>query len=265
MCAYIERYTREEDRPIRLAELGKAVGITSFSAQKLFKKSMGVTPAEYQRGLRANALRTHLRQEDANVTDSIFEAGYGSASRAYEKNSLGMTPGRFLAGGRGEKIRFATEECSLGWVIVASTDRGLCWIALGDAEAELEAGLGREFPEASIAPDSSLKEKMKAVLEQVGEVHTQPSDLPLDLRGTAFQLRVWKALQQIPVGETRSYGELAAEMGNPAATRAVARACAMNRVALLVPCHRVIGSSGSLTGYRWGIERKRRLLDAERR
>ena len=265
MCAYLER---EIDRPVRLVALGKLLGMSPFTAQRHFKQAMGVTPGQYQRAIRATALRGQLRDGESNVTTAIYEAGYGSSSRAYEKTPLGMTPGRFLAGGRGEKIGFAVAESSvdigLGWIIVASTARGVCWLALGDSPEAAEASLREEFPAADIAPDPALQTTVAAVLKGVFEGNEkQAGNLPLDLRGTAFQLRVWKALQGIPVGETRTYSQLAAELGNPAATRAVARACATNRVSVLVPCHRVVGASGSLTGYRWGIERKGRLLDVE--
>jgi len=263
MCAYLERRI---DQPVRLAELGKLTQISPFTAQRLFKRAMGVTPAEYQRALRANALRGQLRQGESSVTEAIYEAGYGSSSRAYEPAPLGMTPLQFQAGGRGETIRFATAPAAgnrqFGWLIVASTERGICWIALGDSDRELEAGLRTEFPAAAIVADESLAATIAAVLSRIGG-SASGRDLPLDLRGTAFQLRVWKALQQIPAGETRSYSQLAAEMGSTAATRAVARACATNRVAVLVPCHRVVGASGSLTGYRWGLDRKRQLLASE--
>jgi AraC family transcriptional regulator of adaptative response/methylated-DNA-[protein]-cysteine methyltransferase len=263
MCAYLERNI---DRPVRLDTLGKLAGVSPFTAQRLFKQAMGATPAQYQRALRANALRGQLRDCQSSVTAAIYEAGYGSSSRAYEAAPLGMTPGRFLAGGRGESIHFATAPASgrahFGWIIVARTDRGICWVALGDSEEDLEAGLRAEFPAASICANRELSELIAQVVERLdGDAPARA--LPLDLRGTAFQLRVWRALQAIPSGETRSYSQLASEMGSPKATRAVARACATNRVAVLVPCHRVVGASGSLTGYRWGLERKRQLLAAE--
>ena len=265
MCAYLEKRI---DRPVRLEELGRLIGISPFTAQRLFKQRMNVSPAEYQRAIRANGLRGQLRDGEMNVTTAIYEAGYGSSSRAYEKTPLGMTPGRFLAGGRGEKIGFAVAESSssgvFGWIIVASTDRGVCWLALGDSPEAVEASLREEFPAAEIVPDPALQKTVAEVLKRVSAGNEKPAgDLPLDLRGTAFQLRVWKALQEIPAGETKTYSQLAAELGNPAATRAVARACATNRVSVLVPCHRVVGASGSLTGYRWGVERKRQLLNAE--
>jgi len=273
MCAYLES---KIDRPVRLAELGKLTGMSPFTAQRLFKQAMGATPAQYQRSLRATTLRSQLRDGETNVTTAIYDAGYGSSSRAYERTPLGMTPGSFLAGGAGETIRFAvaevpaSEEISLGWVIVAATERGICWVALGDSAEMLVTGLRNELPAATIDADPTLSEMMTRVIERLqgesadnGASRKAFPDLPLDLRGTAFQLRVWFALQKIPAGETRSYSQLAAEIGNPTATRAVARACATNRVAVLVPCHRVVGASGSLTGYRWGVERKRQLLNAE--
>jgi AraC family transcriptional regulator of adaptative response/methylated-DNA-[protein]-cysteine methyltransferase len=259
MCAHLAANLQ---RPVTLAELGRRVKMSPFSAQRLFKKEMGATPAQYQRALRASGLREQL-QRGATVTEAIYEAGYGSSSRVYEQAPLGMTPGRFQAGGRGERMRFAvTEAAELGWIIVGATERGICWLAIANNAEDAEASLRREFPAAEITADPELE---KAVLAIVGGLQGSPtsSKLPLDLRGTAFQLRVWGALQQIPRGETKTYSQLAAELGNPAATRAVARACATNRVSVLVPCHRVVGASGSLTGYRWGVERKRHLLNAE--
>jgi AraC family transcriptional regulator of adaptative response/methylated-DNA-[protein]-cysteine methyltransferase len=179
-----------------------------------------------------------------------------------------MTPARFAKGGKGEAISWATARTPFGWMIVGATARGLCWLALGSTSAEAEASLREEFPLATLRRDASLSGLVDAALESVRD----GSDLSenrgrlgsLDLRGTVFQLRVWQALRAIPRGETRSYSQLAREMGEPKATRAVARACALNRVAVVVPCHRVVGASGSLTGYRWGVERKRQLLEMER-
>jgi len=270
MCAYLELH---RDQAVSLATLGKLTAMSPFTAQRLFKSAMGATPAQYQRAIRANALRSELRKgqsrERPDVTTAIYEAGYGSSSRAYESSPLGMTPARFLAGGRGETIRYAVasskQNPALGSIIVGATERGICWLALGASQQELEASLRTEFPAAEIVADPSLAETVFLVFDEIGQQVSKPvsSALPLDLRGTAFQLRVWKALQQIPAGETRTYSGLATEMGMPNATRAVARACALNRVSVLVPCHRVVGMSGSLTGYRWGVERKRELLQAE--
>ena len=263
--AHLEAHT---DRPVRLAELGRVAGLSPFTVQRLFKQRLGVSPLQYQRALRAGNLRVALRK-GGSVTDAIYAAGFGSSSRAYEGAPLGMTPARFAQGGKGERIGFTTARTPFGWMIVGATERGLCWLALGATSAEAEASMREEFPAAELRRDSSLRRLVDAALESVRE----GSDLghggrqadALDLRGTVFQLRVWQALRKIPRGETRTYGQLAREMGIPTSTRAVARACATNRVALLVPCHRVVGASGSPTGYRWGVERKVALLEAERR
>ena len=256
------------DRPLPLAELGRLVNLSPFTVQRLFKQSMGVSPLQYQRALRAGSLRGALKQGD-NVTNAIYNAGYGSSSRAYEGAQLGMTPSRFAAGGRDEQIGYTTARTPFGWMVVGTTARGLCWVALGSTSAEAAASLHEEFPMATLRRDPSLARLVDAAIgyitgPAVKSRKKSGQKLPLDLRGTAFQLRVWQALRAIPHGQTRSYSQLARVLGNPNATRAVARACATNRVALVVPCHRVVGASGSLTGYRWGIERKRQLLEAER-
>jgi len=253
------------DRPVPLAELGRLVRLSPFSVQRLFKQAMGVSPLQYQRALRAGSLRSALKQGDS-VTDAIYNAGFGSSSRAYEGAQLGMTPARFAQGGRGEHIGYTTAKSSFGWLVVGATERGLCWLALAGTSAEAEASLRAEFPAATLHRDPSLSGLVDEALAVVsGQPDKSEKSAPpqVDLRGTAFQLRVWQALRAIPRGETRSYSQLAREMGNPNATRAVARACATNRVALVVPCHRVVGVSGALTGYRWGVERKRQLLRAE--
>jgi AraC family transcriptional regulator, regulatory protein of adaptative response / methylated-DNA-[protein]-cysteine methyltransferase len=263
------------DRAVSLAELGRVAGMSPFTVQRQFKQDMGVSPLQYQRSLRAGRLRGELKR-DGRVTDAIYEAGFGSSSRGYEGAALGMAPSRFALGGEGETIRWASARTPFGWVIVGSTERGLCWLSLAGTAAEAEASLRAEFPAATIRRDATLSRLVDAALESVRE----GSDLSgnragngagnrgvpgnLDLRGTVFQLRVWQALRTIPRGETRSYSEVAREIGKPKAIRAVARACAVNRVAILVPCHRVVGANGSLTGYRWGAERKHLLLAAEK-
>lgn len=255
------------DRAVPLAEMGRIAGMSPFTVQRIFKQQMGVSPLQYQRSLRAGRLRGALKQ-NGRVTDAIYEAGFGSSSRAYEGTQLGMTPARFAQGGKGERIGWCSASSPFGRVIVGATDRGLCWLSLAGTEAEAEASLREEFPAAELHQDPSLSRLVDAALQSVreGSDLSENRGLPgaLDLRGTVFQLRVWQALRQIPRGETRSYSEVAREMGEPNATRAVARACATNRVALIVPCHRVVGASGSLTGYRWGVERKRAILEAER-
>jgi AraC family transcriptional regulator of adaptative response/methylated-DNA-[protein]-cysteine methyltransferase len=262
--AHIEAHL---DRPVRLAELGRVAKLSPYTVQRLFKSEVGVSPLQYQRALRAGRLRSELKQ-GGSVTDAIYEAGFGSSSRAYEGAALGMTPARFAKGGKGEAIGWATARTPFGWMIVGATERGLCWLALGSTSAEAAASLREEFPLATLRRDASLAGLVDAALESVRDgsdlVESRGRLESLDLRGTVFQLRVWQALRAIPRGETRSYSQLAREMGEPKATRAVARACALNRVALLVPCHRVVGASGSLTGYRWGVERKRQLLEMER-
>lgn len=274
MCAYLEHRL---DRQVTLSELGKAAGVSPFTAQRAFKKAIGVSPSAYQRAMRASALRQQLQSrmvdetgpmsktlasDTRTITAAIYEAGYGSSSRVYEASPLGMTPASFLAGGRGERIGFAVAEApELGWIVVGATARGVCWLAITGSADEAEQSLRQEFPAAEITPDAALEQSVSDVIAGLGDGNA--SSLPLDLRGTAFQLRVWKALTEIPSGQTKTYSQLAAELGNPNATRAVARACALNRVSVLVPCHRVVGVSGSLTGYRWGVERKRKLLHGE--
>jgi len=267
VVAHIER---NSDRPVRLEELGRLAGMSPFTVQRRFKSAIGVSPLEYQRALRAGRLRKALRKRDS-VTDAIYDAGFGSSSRAYEGSALGMTPSRFRDGGRGERIAFTSARSPYGWMIVGATERGLCWLSLAGSEAEAEASLREEFPAAELKKDPGLARWVELALESVRgndgrRTERNAAELApeLDLRGTAFQLRVWQALRRIPRGETRSYSQLARELGDANATRAVARACALNRVSVLVPCHRVVAASGDLTGYRWGVERKRKLLEAEK-
>jgi AraC family transcriptional regulator of adaptative response/methylated-DNA-[protein]-cysteine methyltransferase len=262
------------DRPVPLAELGRVAQLSPFTVQRLFKSELGVSPLQYQRALRASRLRGELKR-GGTVTNAIYEAGFGSSSRAYEGSALGMTPARFAKGGQGENIRFTTAQSAFGWLVVGATARGLCWLALASTSAEAEASLREEFPLAEIERDQALAGMVNVALATVADDRQRPQDqlgesavpqplgLKLDLRGTAFQLRVWQALRAIPRGQTRTYSQLARDLGDPKATRAVARACATNRVSIVVPCHRVVGASGSLTGYRWGVDRKRQLLAAE--
>lgn len=264
VLAHIERNL---DRAVPLAELGRVVGMSPFTVQRAFKQEMGVSPLQYQRSLRAGRLRGALKQT-ARVTDAIYDAGFGSSSRAYEGSQLGMTPARFAQGGKGERIGWCSARSPFGWIIVGATERGLCWLSLASSAGEAEKSLREEFPAAELRRDSSLSRFVDAAIASVreGSDLTRSGSLggSLDLRGTVFQLRVWQALRHIPHGETRSYSEVAREIGEPKAVRAVARACSTNRVALIVPCHRVVGANGSLTGYRWGVERKNQILDAEK-
>jgi len=255
------------DRPVKLEELGRVAGLSPFTVQRMFKREIGVSPLAYQRALRAGELRSALKQGET-VTNAIYEAGFGSASRAYEGTQLGMTPRRFAQGGKGERIGWCAASSKFGWIIVGATGRGLCWLSLAATRAQAEASLRQEFPLAELHRDPELANWVQAAVDFVNQERASKAKatapLPMDLRGTSFQLRVWQALRQIPRGQTRSYSQLARELGDANATRAVARACATNRVAILVPCHRVVGASGSLTGYRWGVDRKRQLLEAEK-
>src|SRR6516164_2862144 len=248
-----------------LAELADAAAISRFHFHRVFKQITGVTPRDYARSHCLGRLGEKLDSGEPIAT-SIYASGFGSSSRAYEAApaGLGMTPGTRRRGGSGETIRFVTVATPLGWALVAATERGICMTALGDDRHSLAATLRRRFPLAElIAEDAGLKEWADRIVRFV-TAPEQNLDLPLDIRGTAFQARVWRALQKIPLGKTASYSEIAATLGQPKAVRAVAQACAANKLALIVPCHRVIRNDGSLGGYRWGLERKQALLARER-
>jgi AraC family transcriptional regulator of adaptative response/methylated-DNA-[protein]-cysteine methyltransferase len=242
-----------------LATLAGEAGMSPGHFQRLFKAAVGLSPKSYALARRRERLARSL-QSAPSVTDGIYTAGYEASSAAYrDSQSLGMVPQKLRTGGSGETIRYALATCSLGNVLVAATDSGICMV---EFEATL-AQVAARFPRATIAPaDRALQDLVKVVVSLIDDSR-QPVGLSLDLRGTAFQLRVWQALTRIPAGETLSYSQLARSIGAPTSVRAVARACASNRIAVLVPCHRVIAGSGDLTGYKWGIERKRRLLRRE--
>jgi len=265
-CAWIEEHL---DEPVTLEALASEVGLSPWHLQRTFKRLTGVSPSEYARARRLERLKTRLQEGDS-VTDATYEAGFGSGSRVYERSDahLGMTPATYRKGGRGMRIRYSVASSPLGRLLVGMTGRGVCAVTLGDDEAALEASLRREYPQAEIERadpgDGELGERIAAVVRHL-EGAEPLLTLPLDVQATAFQWRVWKALQEIPYGETRSYGEVAAALGQPRAARAVARACASNRVALVIPCHRVVPAEGGTGGYRWGEERKRRLLERESR
>ncbi|MGA8108829.1 MAG: bifunctional DNA-binding transcriptional regulator/O6-methylguanine-DNA methyltransferase Ada [Acidobacteriaceae bacterium] len=254
----------ERDRRATLEELAQLTGKSPFTVERTFKRILGVTPAQYQRQRKAASFRKELAEGAARVTDAIYEAGYSGPGRAYENGQLGMAPGTYRAGGRDVQIGYAVGDSALGKVLIAATERGLCAVMLGDGQRGLVRELRAQFPAAEIQAEARLEPYLQQVLSQFTE-HPAALDLPLDLRATAFQMRVWEALRRIPRGETRSYGELAASLGQPTAVRAVARACATNPAAVVVPCHRVIGKDGKPTGYRWGIERKEKLLRMEKR
>lgn len=245
--------------------LAQRSGYSRFHFLRMFRDHTGLTPRSYAEGVRARRLHAALAG-GARVADAVADAGYGSESRVYEKTGelLGMTPGALRRGGKGEVIRTAFADCPFGRLLIGATDRGVCFIGFAEPDEALLGDLRQRFPHAQlIADDAALASALQAVLRFLEEPK-QALDLPLDLRGTAFQQRVWQTLCRIPVGETRSYGELARMVGDPNAVRAVARSCARNPVSLAVPCHRVVGSNGDLTGYRWGVARKRALLNKER-
>jgi AraC family transcriptional regulator of adaptative response/methylated-DNA-[protein]-cysteine methyltransferase len=253
------------EAPLTLAVLGREAGMSPAHLQRVFKRVVGVTPRQFADACRLDRLKAGLKG-GATVTTAMIAAGYGSSSRLYERaaGQLGMTPKQYQRGGPAVAVRYVTAACDLGRVLLAATDRGVCGVGLADTDEELEAFLRREFPAATLGRDEAgLAGWLGELLRHLaGE---QPHlDLPLDVRATAFQRRVWEELRRIPYGETRTYKEVAVAIGEPTAARAVARACATNPVSLVVPCHRVVGSSGDLTGYGWGLARKRKLLDKEK-
>ena len=260
MCRSIER----SERTPSLEELATHAGLSPFHAHRLFKEVTGVTPRAYAAAQRARRLRGELRR-GSTVTGAIYGAGYGSSARVYEKSRrlLGMEPSRYRSGGAGQTIRFAVGECSLGAILVAATARGVCAIALGDDPEALVHDLERRFPNAELVGGDRRFERLVAKVVGMVDAPRPGLRLPLDIRGTAFQERVWQALSEIPLGRTTTYSQLARAIGKPKAVRAVAAACAANSVAVAIPCHRVVRSDGSLSGYRWGVERKRALLARE--
>ena len=252
--------------PWTLGTLARQVGAAPDRLRRAFQAVLGVSPRQYRDERRVNRFKASLKLR-RRVSPSLFEAGYGSSSRAYERAAaqLGMTPATYGRGGLGARILYATVPCALGWLLIATTERGICRIAFADGAAALERALREEFPAAEITRDGgALRGTVERVIAHLdgGERHL---DLPLDVRATAFQRRVWEALRRIPFGETRSYAEVARVIGRPRSARAVARACATNPAALAIPCHRVVRGNGELSGYRWGVERKRALLEAEAR
>ena len=258
-CALIAR----SEEPPALEELAHVAGLSTSRFRRVFKDALGVTPKQYAKGLRRSRLQDSLTQTDS-VTHAIYTAGFNSPSRVYEHTDelLGMTPSTYHEGGPGQSIRYATGDCSLGRVLVGVTRRGVCAIELGDDDDELVSNLSDRFSAAELAQDDTLGETLRLVVAFI-EHPSLSLTLPLDVQGTAFQQRVWQALQTIPVGETRSYRQIAELIGSPSSARAVAAACGKNKLAVAVPCHRVISSDGRLTGYRWGIERKQALLSRE--
>jgi AraC family transcriptional regulator of adaptative response/methylated-DNA-[protein]-cysteine methyltransferase len=261
-CRAIEMAEEAPD----LAALAEQAGLSRFHFHRVFKAVTGVTPKDYSHAHRVLRMRNALVGE-GTVTKAIYDAGFGSSSRFHEATipALGMTPTRFRKGGDKETIRFAVGACSLGAILVAATEKGIAEISLDDDPEILVRGLQDRFPNAELSGGDKDFERMVACVVGFVEQPALGLDLPLDIRGTAFQHRVWQTLRSIPPGSTVSYSEVARRIGSPASSRAVARACAANRLAVAIPCHRVIRNEGGLSGYRWGIDRKRALLDRESR
>jgi AraC family transcriptional regulator of adaptative response/methylated-DNA-[protein]-cysteine methyltransferase len=262
VCHAIESQT---EGTISLDALGGELGISPHHLQRTFKSVTGITPRQYAAAHRLKQFKSRIN-EGEDVTTAMYDAGFNSSSRLYEKaaETLGMTPATYRRRGKGMNIIYTTVDCYLGRMLVATTGRGVCSVQFGERDAELEAALKAEYRSASISRDETrLDDLIEGLLRHLDG--SQPDlGLPLDLQATAFQLRVWEELRRIPYGETRSYGKIAEAIGQPTATRAVASACAKNPVALVTPCHRVIRESGELGGYRWGLERKEKLLERER-
>jgi AraC family transcriptional regulator of adaptative response/methylated-DNA-[protein]-cysteine methyltransferase len=267
ICRYIERHL---DEPITLAVLGTTFHQSPFHLQRTFKTALGITPRAYAESCRMKQLKHNL-QAGHSVTRAMYDAGYSSSSRLYERTAsqLGMTPDKYRRGAIAVVIRYTLTDSPLGRMLIAATDKGICAINFANSDEELEHGLRHEFPFAVRRhDDQALAERKKALLLHMRSPNKSrqklPASLPLDIQATAFQRKVWKHLQSIPFGETRSYSQVAKAIGQPTASRAVARACATNRIAVVIPCHRVVRENGDLSGYRWGVERKKALLEIEK-
>jgi AraC family transcriptional regulator, regulatory protein of adaptative response / methylated-DNA-[protein]-cysteine methyltransferase len=261
-CLYLDAHPEET---VKLAALAASVGTSPYHLQRIFTRVMGISPRAYHDARRLERFKKEVK-EKGNVTHALYEAGFGSSSRLYERahSKLGMTPATYRRGGLGVEIRYTIVTSPLGRLLVAATERGVCRVGMGDSDRFLESDLRREFPVAGIRrDDSALRPWSGALVKQLNGWKPR-TELPLDIRATAFQMRVWDTLRRIPLGSTRSYAEVARAVSKPRAARAVARACATNPVAILIPCHRVVRGDGSLGGYHWGIKRKEALLAKEK-
>jgi AraC family transcriptional regulator, regulatory protein of adaptative response / methylated-DNA-[protein]-cysteine methyltransferase len=258
---YIDRHV---DEPLPLARLAREAGVSAAHLQRTFTRIVGLSPKQYQEQRRVGALKSALR-DGRTVSSATYEAGFASGRRVYEAadDALGMTPGAYRRRGVGVTIHYTAVRTSLGLLLVAVTERGICSVALGDDEETLVGSLRAEYPAAELARATDADDRLVDTVVAHVEGRARASDVPLDVKATAFQWQVWRALQRIPEGATRSYQEIARELGHPSAARAVARACASNRVAVLIPCHRVVRGDGALGGYRWGVARKAALLARE--
>ena len=261
ICRYIEQHL---DEPVTLARLGAEFRQSPFHLQRTFKAVLGITPRAYADSCRMNQLKSHLRAGHS-VTRALYDAGYSSSSRLYEKTAsqLGMTPDTYRRGAVAAQIRYTFTASPLGRMLIAATSKGICAVQFADSDEELEEGLKREFPFAIRRHDDNAMREWKDHLLAQMRGQRVNSALPLDIQATAFQRRVWSYLRSIPFGETRSYAAVAKAIGQPTASRAVARACAANPVAVAIPCHRVVRQGGEMGGYRWGVERKKVLLQME--
>src|SRR5437660_5567453 len=262
MCRYIEQHL---DEPVTLERLAEAFGQSPFHLQRTFKKALGITPRAYADSCRMGLL-TRTLQSGRSVTHALYDAGYSSSSRLYERTAsqLGMTPDKYRRGAIAAPIRYTFTDSPLGRMLVAATEKGICAIQFADSDEELDQGLKHEFPFAFRRRDDSGMREWKEDLLRHMRGQKLNASLPLDIQATAFQRRVWTYLQSIPFGSTKSYSQVAKAIGQPTATRAVARACATNQVAVAIPCHRVVREDGGMGGYRWGIDRKKALLEMER-
>ncbi len=253
-----------QEGPPTLAQLSSLVGASPGHLHRLFKRLLGVTPRQFADTCRQERFKTRLKS-GWDITDAMYDAGYGSSSRLYQgsSSSLGMTPASYRKGGLGRRIAYTSVKCPLGMLLVAATEGGICAVKLGEHQNDLESNLRAEFPQAELHRDDPVLGDWVTALVEHLEGRLTALDLPVDVQSTAFQRRVWEYLRTIPYGETRTYQQIAVELGNAGGARAVGRACATNPVAVVVPCHRVLPSDGNLGGYRWGIERKQALLDQE--
>lgn len=258
------RFIMESEEAPSLEQLANHAGLSPYYFHRVFKAITGLTPKEYAAANRAKRMRSTL-DGSSTVTEAIYDAGYNSSGRFYETSNqvLGMTPSNYRAGGASTEIRFAVGECSLGSILVARSERGVCAILLGDDPDKLTRDLQNVFPRASLIGGDAKFEQLVSKVVGFVEAPALGLDLPLDVRGTAFQQRVWQALRKIPAGSTASYSDIAKRIGSPKAVRAVAQACGANALAVAIPCHRVVRTDGALSGYRWGVERKRALLERE--
>jgi AraC family transcriptional regulator of adaptative response/methylated-DNA-[protein]-cysteine methyltransferase len=261
ICQYIAEHF---DESLRLVDLSEHFHLSPYHLQRTFKRVTGVSPRQYAESCRLRQFKARL-QDGEGVTDALYNAGYQSSSRVYERvpDQLGMTPSSYRRGGEGIRLMYAIAETSLGFVLMAATERGVAAVILGDSASILVQELAREYPMAELVHNDEELRPWMTVLLQLVQGQCVTTSVPLDVQASAFQWRVWEALRAIPMGETRSYQEVARSIGHPTAIRAVAHACASNSVAVFIPCHRVVRSNGHLAGYRWGIERKQQLLDAE--